>query len=63
MAVIGERVKLYTVKTRGGRRGGGGESEVPSPFPLLVSPRYFFLREFFSLALLSKRLEQDNRPV
>ena len=30
---------------------------VPSPFPPLVSPR-FFLRENFSRALLSERLEQ-----
>ena len=30
------------------------------PFPTLVSPR-FFLREFFSRALLSERLEQANQ--
>ena len=31
---------------------------VLSPFPPLVSPRLFFLPEFFSRALLSERLEQ-----
>ena len=31
---------------------------VLSPFPPLVSPRFFFLPEFFSRALLSERLEQ-----
>ena len=31
------------------------------PFPPLVSPRSFFLREFFSRALLSDRLEQATR--
>ena len=45
-----------------GKRGGGGklgaESERTSPFPPLVCPRFFFLREFFSRALLSERLEQ-----
>ena len=52
-AVTGERVKLYT-----------GERESVRtlfPFPPLVSPRSFFLREFFSralLRLLSERLEQ-----
>ena len=30
------------------------------PFPPLVSPRFFFLREFLSCALLSERLEQAN---
>ena len=34
---------------------------VLSPFPPLVSPRFFFLREFFSRALLSERLEQANQ--
>ena len=36
----------------------GGEERVPSPFPPLVCPRFFFLREFFSRAVLSERLEQ-----
>ena len=41
------------------RLGGGGVGErLPSPFPRLVSPRSFFLLEFFSLVLLSERLEQ-----
>ena len=44
-AVTGERVKLYTGKTEGGT---GGAS----------LPSFFFLREFFSRALLSERLEQ-----
>ena len=35
---------------------------VLSPFPPLVSPRFFFfLREVFSRALLSERLEQANQ--
>ena len=33
---------------------------VPSPFPPLVSPSFFFLREFFFPALLSERLEQAS---
>ena len=57
---IGERVKLYTGKTGewgGGRGGGGGrDREFSPPFPLW-SPLVFFLREFFSRALLSERLE------
>ena len=60
-AVTGKRVKLYTGKTGGGRgnRERGGESErTLSPFPPLVSSRSFFLREFFSRALLSERLQQ-----
>ena len=48
--------------------GGGGENRgenrgAISPFPPLVFPRFFFfLREFFSRALLAERLEQAN-PV
>ena len=47
-----------------GKRGGGGleRENVLSPFPPLVSTRFFFLREFFSGALLSERLEQARRP-
>ena len=49
---------MYTGKT-----GGGLEREnVLSSFPPLVSTRFFFLREFFSGALLSERLEQARRP-
>ena len=40
------------------RENGRGEERVPSPFPPLVCPRFFFLREFFSRAVLSERLEQ-----
>ena len=40
------------------------EGGVFSPFPSLVSPRFFFFsREFFSLALLSERLEQARNHV
>ena len=49
-----------------GKQGGEGEeggARVLSPFPLLVSPRFFSLREFFSLALQSERLEQANPIV
>ena len=35
-------------------------SRVLSPFPPLVSPRFFFLREFCSRVLPSERLEQAN---
>ena len=35
-------------------------TDVFSPFPSLVSPRFFFLCGFFSRALLSERLEQAN---
>ena len=51
---------------RGRRSIKGGKSSVReclqafSPFPPLVSLRFFFPREFFSRALLSKRLEQAN---
>ena len=45
---------MYTGKT-------GGGDEVPSPFPPLVSPPFFFLCEFFSRALLSERLEQASQ--
>ena len=38
------------------RWGGGG-------FPPLVSPRFFFLREFFSRALLYERLEQATETL
>ena len=41
----------YTVKTGGGGGGGGGGGND-------YSPRNFFLREFFSRALLSERLDQ-----
>ena len=53
--------KLHTGKTGEARGGGGGEGgESESSLPLLTSslPSFFFLREFFSLALLSERLEQ-----
>ena len=42
------------------------EGGVFSPFPALVSPRFFFFffsREFFSRALLSERLEQASNHV
>ena len=52
----GERVKLYTGS---GRVGGGGEKRFPPP---LNSP-LFFLREFFSRALLSERPKQATRRV
>ena len=41
------------------------EGGVFSPFPSLVSPRFFFFfsREFFSRALLSERLEQARNHV
>ena len=45
----------------GGGRGEGGREFSP-PFPPLVSPR-FILREFFSRALLSERLEQGKEGV
>ena len=48
---------MYTGKTGEGGGGGGGRRG-ESPFPPLVSPRFFFLREFFSRALLSECLEQ-----
>lgn len=35
-------------------------TDVLSPFPPLVSPGFFFLRKFFSRALLSERLEQAS---
>ena len=41
-----------------GKREGGSRERVPSPFSPLVCPRFFFLREFFSRAVLSERLEQ-----
>ena len=54
----GERVKLYTGS---GRVGGGGEGKSnPSPSKL---PAFFFLREFFSRALLSERPKQATRRV
>ena len=37
--------------------GGGGA------FPPLVPPRFFFLREFFSRALLYERLEQVTETL
>ena len=48
-----------------GKQGGGeeGGAIVLSPFPLLVSPRFLSLREFFSRALLSERLEHANPTV
>ena len=53
---------MYTGK-RGGGGGGGLEREnVLCPFPPLASTRFFFLREFFSRALLSERLGQARRP-
>ena len=52
MADSGEQVKLYK-----GKRGGGGRGGRGGP---LVSPLLFFLREFFSRALLSEHLEQAN---
>ena len=52
----GERVKLYTGS---GRVGGEGKSN-PSPSKL---PAFFFLREFFSRALLSERPKQAARRV
>ena len=46
----------------------GGKSSVREclqvfspPFSPLVSPRFFFFREFFFLALLSERVEQANQ--
>ena len=36
---------------------------VLSPFPPLVSPRFFFLREFFFRPLLSERLEQATTSL
>ena len=50
MADSGEQLKLYK-----GKQGGGEDEGGP-----LVSPLLFFLREFFSRALLSEHLEQDN---
>ena len=43
-----------------GKRGGtgGGARELSPLFPLYSSLVFFFLREFFSRALLSERLEQ-----
>ena len=47
----GGLVKLYTARGREQRkRGGGGGRERDSP-------GFFYLREFFSRALLSERLE------
>ena len=51
---------------RGRRAVKGGKSSVMeclqgfSLLPPLVSPRFFFLREFFSRALLSERLQQAS---
>ena len=47
----------------GGGRGDEGGREFSTPFPPLVSPRFFFVREFFSRALLSERLEQAKEGV
>ena len=51
----------------GGRTGGGARARerdrVLSPLLPLVSPRFCFLREFFSRALLSERLEQANCEI
>ena len=44
-----------SVENGGGSEGG--EDESPPPYPPLVSPRFSFLREFFSRSLLSERLE------
>ena len=53
----GERVKLYTARGRGQRkRGGEDESETPLVF-------FFYLREFFSPAILSERLEQAKNAT
>ena len=49
-AVSGNRVKLYTGKTRCVLGGGGGA-------------RFFFLREFIFRALLSERLERATNMV
>ena len=56
MTVSGERVKLYTGKTGAGAGAGGGggtgeakaRERVLSPFPPLVSPRFFFFFWFSS---------------
>ena len=47
----------------GGWNGGGDENERTRSLPLSPSSRpsiFFFLREFFSRALLSERLEQAS---
>ena len=52
---------MYTGKT--GEAGGWGRGGGESPFPPLVSPRFFFLREFFSRPLLSECLEQVSTLI
>ena len=58
--------RFFVVHVRGRRSIKGGKSSLReclqafSPLPPLVSSRFFFLREFFSRALLSERLEQAN---
>ena len=47
---------MYSGKT--GEGGGGVERESPPPVPLESALVFFFLREFFSRAVLSDRLEQ-----
>ena len=54
----GNRVKLYTGKTVGGRTRGARANPL---LPFSNSPLNFFLREFFSGALLSERLQQVTR--
>ena len=60
----GERVKLYTAKMgegEGETGGGARERENASPPSPSSLPSFFSLREFFSLALLSERLEQATK--
>ena len=52
-----------TPRKRGGREKEGGGMRPREPFPPLVCPRFFFLPEFFSRALLSERLEQAKNPA
>ena len=61
---MGSELSCTPGKQWGGGGGGGGEGGVksspPPPPPSLPS---FFFREFFSLALLSERLEQAKFAV
>ena len=42
------------------RGDGGRDRERENPFFPLIFPSFFFLREFFSRAVLSERLEQTK---